>query len=352
MDEILSLVSPGMQDCYPDEGFIKMEASAEAGQEPTNALLKFAKVVLTPIDGSKATSSPLTFYGIGKETNIYTLENGEEVSILDKDALSSLLVNLLKQEGDNQDDSQDSSSSSDLSDSSDSSQSSDANNSSESSDASESSETSSTSTTSNSPKENGEQCKKDKECISGICEQNICTAGTNNKPDVTNSEWLSITPTRLRATSEGTAAMLAWDPIAVAGVKGYNLYYGETSGTYLHRRTISAQDNTHIVRNLPLGHKFYFALRAVNSSGDETSFSQEVSVVIGDPNSSSAPLVLNVGVTGNDPAPSNPIQASLTQNGTTTMVPGETGLASTALWLVFIGAIAGTLIALRRQFTS
>ena len=376
MGSVLSLISPGMQDCYPEEGFVKMEASAESGSEPTDKLLRLASVVLTPLDGSNATSSPLNFYGIGKETNIYTLENGKEVSILDVDALGSLLVNMAKDaiSNDSEDDSDNDGNSSDSNNVNDSGDDNGNGNSggnsddngSESASSESSNGTSSNSSDSsnadddnaneNGPKENGASCAKDRECVSGICEQNICTEGTETMPKVTNSEWLSITPTRLRVTSEGTAAMLAWDPLAVAGVKGYNLYYGETSSKYLHRRTVAAKDNTHVLRGLPLGRTVYFALRALNASGDETGFSQEVSVTIGNPNSSSAPLVLNVGVTGADPAPSNPIatsplQAGLTQQVGATTVPGETGLTSTMLWLTLIGAVAGTLFALRRQFS-
>ena len=340
MGTMLPLISPGMEDCYPDEGLVKMEASAEEGSEPNNTLLKFASVILTPLDRSTATSSPLSFYGIGKETNIYTLKDGKESSILNPDDLSTLLINMLR-DGDN----------------SESEDSNDDNNESENDNSNNDNNSAGDNSDNNSPKENGTTCSKDKECVSGICEKNICIEGIENMPKVTNSEWLSITPTRLRVTSEGTAAMLAWDPLAVAGVKGYNLYYGETSGKYLHRRTIAAKDNTHIVRGLPLGRTVYFALRAVNANGDETGFSQEVSVTIGDPSTSTAPLVLNVGVTGKDPAPNNPIQpsgplqGSLTQGGgqVVVAVPGETGLTSTMLWLILGGAIAGTLLALKRQ---
>lgn len=143
----------------------------------------------------------------------------------------------------------------------------------------------------------------------------------------------------LRVTTQGTTAYLGWDILASGELAGYNVYYGATSGQYLHRKTIDKSETTLAVRGLPEGTPYYFAVRGVNAAGVETEFSREVSVVIGKPQTSTAPLSASmIGVIGGK-----------TDMKTDGEVKGETGMASSLAAILAACALVGTLVAARRQ---
>lgn len=145
----------------------------------------------------------------------------------------------------------------------------------------------------------------------------------------------------LRVTTEGSSAFLAWNPLPSAELAGYNLYYGSISGRYLQRRSVDADAQTITIRALPVGQTYYFAVRAVNTSGAESDFSQEVAVTIGNPATSTSPLSGNLieGPQGNAPE-------------TGGNVAGESGPGTWIALLVGISAVLGTAFAFRRQMTA
>lgn len=102
------------------------------------------------------------------------------------------------------------------------------------------------------------------------------------------------------------------------------------------------------ITGLPEGTRYFVAVRAVNTTGEESAFSREVGVEIGDPLSSTNPLLVAPNALGNLradlTAPRNPIG----DDGTT--VPGAAGLPTTVIMLVILSAGIGMLIAFRRQF--
>ncbi len=62
-------------------------------------------------------------------------------------------------------------------------------------------------------------------------------------------------------------------------VAGYIVYYGTTSGRYIHADDV--EQNTQVdISNLKQGVTYYFAVTAYNASGNESVFSDEVSVLI------------------------------------------------------------------------
>ena len=68
---------------------------------------------------------------------------------------------------------------------------------------------------------------------------------------------------------------LAWDRSNDSSVTGYNLYYGQASGTYTN--VVPCGPATSIViSNLALGVSYYFAATAINEAGLESGFSSEV----------------------------------------------------------------------------
>jgi hypothetical protein len=77
--------------------------------------------------------------------------------------------------------------------------------------------------------------------------------------------------------SLGAASVnLAWNASTNSGVAGYNVYYGSASGSYANQ--IPAGTNlSAIVSGLAAGGTYYFAVTAVDTLGNESDFSNEIS---------------------------------------------------------------------------
>jgi hypothetical protein len=71
---------------------------------------------------------------------------------------------------------------------------------------------------------------------------------------------------------------LAWDASTSANISGYKVYVGTASGTYGTSFTIGNQ-TTYTVTGLAAG-TYYFAVKAFNTSGTESAYSNEVSKTI------------------------------------------------------------------------
>lgn len=145
---------------------------------------------------------------------------------------------------------------------------------------------------------------------------------------------------RLKVTTEGSSAFLAWDALPSAELVGYNLYYSATSGKYIQKRGIDKGVTNMTIRALPVGSTYYFAVRGVNAKHEETDFSQEVAVTIGDPKTSTAPLTTS----GKDISPKTP--------STGGKVSGDTGPTSVLLLFLGLSAVIGTGLAFRRQLSA
>lgn len=146
----------------------------------------------------------------------------------------------------------------------------------------------------------------------------------------------------VRVTTEGSSAFLAWNPLPSTELAGYNIYYGSISGRYLQRRSVQKASQTLTIRALPVGQTTYFALRAVNASGEESDFSQEVAVTIGNPATSTSPLsgaLIEGGPNGQSPE-------------TDGSVAGASGPGTWLMLIVALSAITGTVLAFRRQWTA
>src|SRR5262245_56511982 len=77
---------------------------------------------------------------------------------------------------------------------------------------------------------------------------------------------------------------LAWDaPLQADGnpvpnLEGYKLYYGTQSGQYQAPILVGLTENDdYTVQNLSAGQTYYFAVKAYNTTGTESPFSNEVS---------------------------------------------------------------------------
>ncbi len=168
------------------------------------------------------------------------------------------------------------------------------------------------------------------------------STGTMNR-----STFVLLQVQNVRVTSEGTTLYASWDALPAPNLKGYTVYYGTETGRYIQRRTIQPDTTAIAIRSLPEGTTYFVAVRGLDDTNEESAFSQEVSVTIGDPATSTAPLQSSNIPTG--PQGKNPLQKVGTGK---TSVPGASGLSSTASLLLLASAVIGTLYAFRRQFTA
>ena len=141
----------------------------------------------------------------------------------------------------------------------------------------------------------------------------------------------------LRITTEGSSVFLAWDSLPSSRLIGYNLYYGTVSGEYLQRRSMDSATMSMTLRSLPPNRQYFFAIRGVSDTQAETAFSQEVTITVGNPGSSSAPL--RGDIAEQERTVKHPARA----------LAGRTGTSSLFLMVVFGSACVGTAFACRRQ---
>ncbi|MGO9204118.1 MAG: MBG domain-containing protein [Limisphaerales bacterium] len=80
----------------------------------------------------------------------------------------------------------------------------------------------------------------------------------------------------LSASSQGQSVTLAWDPSTSPEVSGYNLYYGGASQTYTNMVAVGGATNATVSGLLP-GARYFFAVTAIDISGLESDFSNEIS---------------------------------------------------------------------------
>lgn len=198
-------------------------------------------------------------------------------------------------------------------------------------------------------KDNGEACSFDSECQSGICGSGTCVPALSDNTEDNDSQSrtaFSLLQIRnVRVTTDGSSVFLAWDHLQSSQLKAYNVYYGTTTGRYIQRRTIDKSENSITLRSLSIGEEYFLAVRGLSVQDEESAFSREVSIVVGDPDSSTAPLVQGSITRG---PTQNPV-GDLTNQGDNTPVPGETGASSVALLFLLGSAIIGTTFASRRQ---
>jgi Viral BACON domain/Fibronectin type III domain len=110
----------------------------------------------------------------------------------------------------------------------------------------------------------------------GLAAGTYSTAITVNASGSANSpQSIPITLTLTPPTTNGTAT-LTWDANAETDLAGYNIYMGTQPGMY--GAPISVGNTTsYTVGNLTGGRTYYFSLTAIDSAGNESQHSSEVS---------------------------------------------------------------------------
>ncbi len=168
-----------------------------------------------------------------------------------------------------------------------------------------------------------------------------------------NSAFTVVQVQKVKIGTENDTIYLSWEKLSSSTVRAYNVYYGTTMGRYIQRRTVSAETDGVVIHGLPQGTSYYAAVRAVSEQGQESAFSQEVAVQVGNPNTSTSPLLTrpieNSPNTADLTAPQNPVEPET--NGAE-VLPGSSGLPSGLVALLVISAVSGTMLALRRQFVA
>ena len=100
---------------------------------------------------------------------------------------------------------------------------------------------------------------------------------------------ISLMPSALNAAS----VHLSWRANSEADLQSYNVYYGTQSRSY--GLPIPLRDGTTCtIENLDAGRRYYFAVTAIDNTGNESGYSTEVSKVVtdaGDPVDTTAPVV-------------------------------------------------------------
>lgn len=144
--------------------------------------------------------------------------------------------------------------------------------------------------------------------------------------------------------TQNGSALIGWQMLP--GATGYHVYYSTVSGVYTQRRTLAAGATGDTITGLPNGDRYFFAVRAVNADGVESDYSREVAVVIGQPNTATTPLIGSV-TTGPTPVG----MQQLTSPGNKT-VAGKTGVDDMAMVLIGIAAVVGMWCAFRRQLSA
>ena len=171
-------------------------------------------------------------------------------------------------------------------------------------------------------------------------------------PDTADTFGL-IQMQNVRIGTKDNSLYVTWDALSHPKLQGYNVYYGTMPGRYLNRHSVSVASRGAIIRDLPTGKTYFAAVRGVDDANQETAFSAEVSVEIGNPSTSSSPIVgtldLVADVAPGASAPENPVvhmNETLEQGST---VPGKSGAPSGFVLLLLVSAAIGTLLACRRQ---
>jgi len=103
------------------------------------------------------------------------------------------------------------------------------------------------------------------------------TAYSAGTVSVTNTEPPAA-PVGLSASPDLRAIVLDWTPNSEADIAGYKVHYGTASGLY-NQVTDVGSSVGFMQRGLMPGMRYYFALTAYDTSGNESEYSEEVSAV-------------------------------------------------------------------------
>ncbi|HEY1663746.1 MAG TPA: fibronectin type III domain-containing protein [Verrucomicrobiae bacterium] len=82
-----------------------------------------------------------------------------------------------------------------------------------------------------------------------------------------------------RAATQSSVT-IGWSPSASSNIAGYMIYYGTSSGNYISAVPVSNVTNI-TINGLTSGTTYYFAATSLDSSGNQSGFSSEISATVG-----------------------------------------------------------------------
>jgi len=136
-------------------------------------------------------------------------------------------------------------------------------------------------------------------------------------------------------------ATLGWNANSPANTAGYNVYYGTTSGDYTAKLNVGNVTSA-TISNLNAGATYYFSVTTVNTNGNESAFSAEITylvpglVTLSQRANASAPMMLQFSVS---PGHWYEVQASTDLRTWATI--GQTAVATANVWQPFSDTNAG-----------
>lgn len=168
------------------------------------------------------------------------------------------------------------------------------------------------------------------------------TAQARSAPATGASSFALLQVQKPSVTTRERDVYLGWMALRSAEIKGYNIYYGTVSGRYLQRKTVPATSTSIVIRDLEPGSTYFLAVRGLSNSDAESAFSQEVSIVVGQPTTSTSPIT--------EPIANNDDTAHVDELPRGKNIAGDTGMPEYAALFALLCAGVGTTIAARRQF--
>ncbi len=308
-------VVPGQSDFSPLSGYAKIAASAAAGKEPTDAILPIARLTFTVKSSAKAKSTPLSFYdqrsGIEGHTFVATVTSPAENLLANP--LGTLLVQLSAPA------------------------------------AEQSSSVRPEAEAGTQTAESGSSAAKGATTAAPVSATTVSSSSASSAAP--QKSFALIQVQNVRVGTKDNLLYVTWDPLSHPKLQGYNVYYGTLRGRYLQRRSVSLASRGVAIRDLPQEKTYFVAVRGVDDQNQETAFSTEASVEIGN-QATAAPSIIGdfdalAELPGEDIAPPNPVEdpARPLDAG----VPGKSGSPSALVLLLLGSAAIGTLLAVRRQ---
>lgn len=372
MGESFPIVTPGENAFAAPSGYAKIAASTKAGTNVEDEIIAVARVQFKVKSVPKGNKVPITFYDVKEELNGHTYVSGGEgeASNILTGPMASLVVHIAKEatktppmlpgsndptippvKGPSVSSAAASESSVEISSASASSELHSAAAPSNFSSSSVASSKSSSSLTSSVSSTSSAASSAFSSSAFGMMSS---ASSQSSVAPVSTVAFPILQVQNVRIATDSNNVYLTWDRVSSNQVQAYNIYFGDTMGRYIHRRTVSADAPAVVIKDQVLGTKFYAAIRAVNSTGQESAFSQEVGVDVGVPSSSTAPILGTLPrdttpTKTNTVAPKNPLSGTVSG---TVKVPGASGLPSGLQVFIIAAAGIGTLLALRRQFSA
>ena len=95
----------------------------------------------------------------------------------------------------------------------------------------------------------------------------------------TGASPTGASPTGASPTGAPSTAILAWDAVTATNLNGYRIYYGTNPGRYLQsvgQGINVGRVESYTLNGLASGTRYYFAVTAFDTSGNESAFSNEV----------------------------------------------------------------------------